>query len=417
MSLARVLFIDADRFAIESYQRSLEHLRHDYDLVFESDSRIALARAVADSVDLIVSALDMPGMTGLELLTLVGESEKIRHVPVVLVAETADASLYDLAIESGAYDLLAKPVQRQAFQSTLRNATRLKRAEDERRAKTEEIETEVARRTEELYLSRLDILWRLGKAAEFRDEETGNHVVRVACYSRLIAQELDLPADFVENLFLAAPLHDVGKIAVPDHVLRKPGRLDASEWRSMYRHCEIGAAILDRDTRVAEVARRFGGRTTGDLPENPVLEMGRQIARYHHEKWDGTGYPKCLSGKDIPIAARIVAVADVYDALRSKRPYKKSLSVEESIDVITASSGSHFDPTVVQAFLNVIDAVKRVDAELVDSRSSGRFSAGDDSVGADQYPGLIRIDDSLMGGRGANKVAGTLRVPSATNDS
>lgn len=370
MTRASVLFVDNDPKSLEAYRLSLQPMHQEFAVRLESCSRQAWDLAQTERIDLIVANVELAGFDGWQLLQRFRQSDRLAAVPFVLVADYIDGALYDLAISMGAYDFLAKPLQREVVFSTVRNGVRLRRAEETLAQNADGDKLDLQRQVDDLYLSRLDMLWRLGKAAEFRDEETGNHVIRVGCYSRLMAEEMGMPATFVEDLFLAAPLHDIGKIAVPEHVLRKPGSLDSSEWTVMYQHCEIGEAILDRETSVGRVAARFGG-PAGNLESNSVLEMARLISRCHHEKWDGTGYPNRLAGQDIPVAARIVAVADVYDALRSKRPYKDSVPINESLQIITENSGTHFDPQVVAAFVKVFDEIKSVENELVDRPAFG----------------------------------------------
>jgi putative two-component system response regulator len=200
---------------------------------------------------------------------------------------------------------------------------------------TRELERKVDERTRELQNTRLQIIQRLGKAAEFRDNETGFHVSRMSRYALLIALAAGLPEAQAQLLLLSAPMHDIGKIGTPDYVLLKPGKLDAAEWAIMQQHAAIGAEIL------------------GDH-DDPLLAMARSIAASHHEKWDGSGYPQGLVGQDIPLAARIVAIADVFDALTSVRPYKAAWSVERARQTIVDDAGKHFDPELIQAFLKAL---------------------------------------------------------------
>lgn len=206
----------------------------------------------------------------------------------------------------------------------------------------------------------MQILWRLGKAADFRDEDTGEHVVRVACYSTAIAEALALPRETIEQLFLVAPLHDIGKIGIPDSILLKPDRLTHEERQIMQQHCKIGERIL-QEPSVMELCSSAGENERTSLPHvDPLLRAARDIAAAHHERWDGEGYPNRLKGPQVPLPARIVAVADVYDALTSERPYKSAMSAEQSIDIIKSGRGTQFDPGVVDAFLNVHDRMKTI---------------------------------------------------------
>lgn len=191
---------------------------------------------------------------------------------------------------------------------------------------------------DELVATRLAIVQRLGRAAEYKDNETGLHVIRMSHYSRLIAISAGLGKAWAEILLNASPMHDVGKIGIPDAILQKPGRLDAEEWATMQRHTEIGAEIIGEDG-------------------SALLDMAREVALCHHEKWDGSGYPRGLAGEDIPLAARIVAIADVFDALTSVRPYKQAWSVEQAIHLIREQAGKHFDPALVEAFFRCLPEI------------------------------------------------------------
>jgi putative two-component system response regulator len=201
-----------------------------------------------------------------------------------------------------------------------------------------ELSIKVRERTAQLEQSRLEVIQRLGRAAEYKDNETGMHVVRMSHYSRILASELNVSNRWVELVFQAAPMHDIGKIGIPDNVLRKPGKLDADEWAIMQKHVEIGGDII------------------GDS-DSLLLQMAQEIALNHHEKWDGSGYPKQLKGEQIPLSARIVAIADVFDALTSVRPYKKAWSIEETLALLERDAGTHFDPSLVPIFISKLDDI------------------------------------------------------------
>ena len=220
----------------------------------------------------------------------------------------------------------------------------------------------------------MSIVCRLGMAAEFRDEETGNHVIRVGCYSRAIAAEMRMPKSFLETLLLAAPLHDIGKIGIPDKVLLKPGPLDDEEWAVMQRHCEIGECILrERSKAVVPLfdwyAVEPGAIKTQLANRDPVLEMAATIALTHHEKWDGSGYLQKLAGEAIPLESRIVAVADVFDALTSDRPYRLARPEEEALSIMDGTVGSHFDPRVHAAFVRALPEIRAIRARFADNVS------------------------------------------------
>ena len=227
----------------------------------------------------------------------------------------------------------------------------------------------VRERTRELGRSQQEIIWRLGKAAEYRDEETGNHVMRVGAYSRLLAERLGLPSDFVQGLFLTSPLHDVGKIGIPDKILLKPGKLTPEEWKIMERHCVIGAAILMQYPRGMQpflAWNRINAASDSSPTENGLLKMAASIALTHHERWDGQGYPMGMPGKDIPLESRIVALADTYDAMSLARPYAPAFPREKVIQTIRDEDGSHFDPDVCAAFEQSLDEFGTIHALFAD---------------------------------------------------
>ena len=243
----------------------------------------------------------------------------------------------------------------------LQNILKLKSYQDQLKLHNEILKQKVSERTAQLAASQRDIIWRLGKVAEFRDLETGNHVIRVGYTSRIIAETMGLDHDFVENLFLAAPLHDIGKIGIPDGILLKPGKLTAEERSIIERHCVIGAEILRKDSRITKGSQ--GGAS-------PLMEMAATIALTHHEKWDGSGYPDGLVGDSIPLESRITAVADVYDALRSERSYKSSFTSDEAASIIRDGIQGHFDPAVVAAFDDSLERINTIRKEFSDHRDT-----------------------------------------------
>lgn len=329
-------------------------------------------RLQSEQFDAVVSDVRMPGMSGLELLDLIKMNSSTCDIAVVIVTGEADRELKWRALDSDAADLLNKPVDPNDLVARLRSVLRTKRYADQLRNQNELLEQRVQERTAELVASRIDILWRLGKAAEFRDEETGNHVIRVGSYSRAVARAMGLDEEFTDTLFMAAPLHDIGKIGIPDSILLKPGKLSDDEWGVMRQHCQIGVAILSDECKFMHVARRYSDTSLSeseDLVANPVMELAATIAASHHEKWNGLGYPNALKGSEIPLAGRIVAIADVYDALRSERPYKKAFSVDRSLEILNEDSGSHFDPDVVTGFFDAFDDIRSIENEFADSAS------------------------------------------------
>ena len=253
----------------------------------------------------------------------------------------------------------------------LRNVLQLKAYEDDLRIRNELLTEKIRLQDVDLAQSRMSVVCRLGMAAEFRDEDTGNHVIRVGCLSRAVAAAMGMPRTFLEMLLLAAPLHDIGKIGIPDSVLLKPGPLDDEEWSIMQRHCEIGERILREQSKAVVplfdwYAVELDSMKDAFESHDPVLDMAASIALTHHEKWNGGGYPQGLAGEAIPLESRIVAIADVFDALISHRPYRPARPEEEALTIINTTVGSHFDPRVHAAFLRSLPEIRAMRARFAD---------------------------------------------------
>ncbi|MCA9562884.1 MAG: response regulator [Myxococcales bacterium] len=361
----RLLFVDDDAQFLASIERLLAiRGEADWEVICLNDPTAALAEIESGrGIDTVVTDVEMPGMSGLELLEAIRSREESIGIPVIVLTGARDTSLKRKAMDLGASDLLNKPVVWEELLARLKSSVRLKAQADQLIEMNQNLSELVAQRTEELSAARLDLLWRLAKAAEYRDEETGMHVVRVGLYSKRLGEALSLPGDQLRLLVATAPLHDIGKIGVPDDILRKPGKLSDAEWKVMRSHCEIGEKILTEESKAMLGYRRWFGEFQSHSKEDPMLEMAATIAMTHHEKWDGSGYPAGLSGDSIPLVGRIVAVSDVLDALLSKRPYKPAFSPEKCMEIITEGAGKHFDPQVVEAFADSFD-------DLIDLRAS-----------------------------------------------
>jgi putative two-component system response regulator len=299
--------------------------------------------------DLVLLDVMMPGMDGYEVCRRLKRNEDTRHIPVIFVTSMSEVEDEKRGFEAGGVDYITKPVSPPLVQA--RVATHLKLYAHERHL------TELVKaRTRELEETRLEVIRRLGRAAEFKDDETGQHVIRMSHYVRLLAEAIGLPSAEVEVFFHAAPMHDIGKIGIPEAILLKPGKLTPEEWEVMKRHPAIGAGIIGRHT-------------------NALLETARIMALTHHEKWDGSGYPRGLKGEGIPLAGRIVAIADVFDALSSARPYKQAWSIEDSMAFIEQHAGSHFDPTLVERFKATLPEVLKVRALYLDQPKEQALAA------------------------------------------
>lgn len=292
---------------------------------------VALEAAERHQFDLLLVDNVMPDLGGIELTWRVRQIDGYRAVPIIMVTSDNDRLLRVEAFHAGVTDFINKPFDRIELLARVRNLLALRRAQRDLADRAEWLAREVEAATRHLALREEEVIWRLARAVEFRDGDTGEHVSRVANISRMMAEAMDLPAVHCRNIYLAAALHDVGKIGVRDAVLGKPGKLDAGEMEEMRRHVEFGGRIL----------------AEGD---SDLIRMAERIALSHHERWDGTGYPNRLAGTDIPVEGRIVAVADVFDALCSDRPYKKAWPVADARAEIGRLAGSHFDPACVAAF-------------------------------------------------------------------
>jgi two-component system response regulator RpfG len=307
----------------------------------------ALAWIKENTPDLIIVDYLMSGMSGLEALRQMRLVYSLEGVPIVVVTASEERNIKYQALESGATDFITKPIDPYECRVRCRNMLNLRLQQKIILNHSHFLEQRVEDATKQIRSREEETLFRLAKAGEYRDEETGNHILRMARYSRLIAEELGLMSDHSDLIELAAPMHDIGKIGIPDHILQKPGKLSPEELTIMKTHPLIGFRILQ------------------DSPSK-YLMMGATIALSHHEKYDGSGYPHGKRGDDIPLEARIVAVADVYDALTSNRPYKKAWTNEDSLAYLTSNSGKHFDPACVEAFVAQYSKIIQIQNQLQD---------------------------------------------------
>jgi putative two-component system response regulator len=297
--------------------------------------------------DLILLDIMMPGMDGYAVCQALQGNFRTRRIPVIFVTAMGEVEDERRGFDVGAVDYITKPVSAPLVEARVRTHLALY---DQKRLLTDLVE----KRTMQLRDTRLQIIRTLGRAAEYKDEDTGLHVVRMSNYSKLIALAHGFSDDDAELLLNAAPMHDVGKIGIPDRILQKPGKLEPDEWTEMRGHCEIGAEII-------------GAHSAGV----PLLEMARDVALTHHERWDGTGYPQRLAGEAIPVVGRIVAVADVFDALTSVRPYKSAWSVDEALEVMHKDAGKHFDPAIVACFDRVLPEILDIKTRFSERSESG----------------------------------------------
>ncbi|MFZ5455203.1 MAG: HD domain-containing phosphohydrolase [Pseudomonadota bacterium] len=307
----------------------------------------ALEHCMREDPDLVIVDYMMPDMDGIEFIRRFRSNLARTQTPVLMVTADHEREVRYRALESGANDFLTKPVDRVEFTSRVKNMLSLRRSQVVLANHARVLADEVRRATAEIFERERETLNKLARAAEFRDPETGAHILRMAHFSALIAREMGLDADMQEALLIAAPMHDVGKLGTPDHILLKPGRLDPDEFEIMKQHATIGHEIL-KDSA------------------SPYMQLAATIALSHHEKFDGSGYPKGLAGDAIPLVGRIVAVADVFDALTSSRPYKQAWEVGRARDFLVAGRTLHFDPDCVDAMLGRWDEVQDIRARFQD---------------------------------------------------
>lgn len=322
--------------------------------------------------DVVLLDISMPKVSGLEILDACKADPALQQIPFIILSANQDKATQKAALELGALDFIAKPVEKTELMLRVQNALVLKQHFDALSQHARVLEQEVLDRTRQLERSREQVLQCLARAAEYRDNETGRHVLRVGKYCRTIAEQLKLPAEFCKQIELAAQLHDLGKIGIPDSILLSPDKLSPQQFDMMKKHCEIGRAILNPfAAEEVEQLRRYQAGLT-DLPASlraPMLSLAARIAQTHHEKFDGTGYPLGLKGEQIPIEGRITAVADVYDALCSERPYKPTFPVEKSLEIMLAERGTRFDPVVLDAFFEKISTIEKIRNSLQDNEA------------------------------------------------
>ncbi|MCB2225468.1 MAG: two-component system response regulator [Desulfarculaceae bacterium] len=339
----KILVVDDEQFNRELLEDLLIPLG--YEVASAPDGESALKMAQADPPDLVLLDVMMPGLDGFEVARRLRQDQANEGVPIVMVTALRAVEDRVKALEAGANEFLSKPVDKIELKATVASQMKVKAYHDFMANYQAELEKEVARRTEQLSQAMgrlkqasLDTIMRLARAAEYKDEDTGAHILRMSSYGAAVARHMGLGEEVALWILYAAPMHDVGKIGIPDSILLKPGPLDDEEWEVMKTHTTIGARILS-------------GAKAG------YLKLAEIIALTHHERWDGTGYPRGLKGKQTPLVGRIAAISDVFDALISRRPYKEPFSEEKSFDIIAEGKGSHFDPEVVEAFFAVRDEI------------------------------------------------------------
>ncbi len=364
---AYVMIVDDESTTIDLIQSYLEDEGFG-NFVTTTDSCSAIDMLRQHRPDVLLLDINMPKYDGLQILQEMRGDKILRKIPSIVVTASTDGATKLKALRLGASDFLAKPVDPSELLLRLENVLNVKTLQDHLADYSERLEQQVEIRTQELLRSRQEAILCLARAAEYRDDDTGQHVTRVGRYSAIVADQLKFPKPAVDLIEQAAQLHDVGKIGIPDAILHKPCGLEDDEYTLMQTHCGIGRRIIASDAEAMREHTSLGMRIMRSTT-SPVLKMAAVIAQTHHEKWDGSGYPRGLKGKEIPIEGRIVAVADVFDALSSKRPYKDPFPLEKCFRIIEDGRGKHFDPRVLDAFMARKDEVVRVRDECIDAEN------------------------------------------------
>lgn len=343
-----VLVVDDQTSNVLLVAEILSGISTNIDVLTFTHSLEAVRYATDHPLDLVVTDYSMPDLDGIGVIRELQRMDHLVDLPIVMVTALDDMDLRYAALDAGAADFLARPINSRECQARCRNLLKMRFLQNEKKRHAEVLAQRVAEVTLDLQSRSMEMLQRLAGAAEKRDTDTGEHLVRMSRYSAMLAREIGFGEADVQVITMAAPLHDIGKIGIPDHILLAPRRLTQSELLIMRTHPEIGYDMLQGSS-------------------SDAMRMSADIAHYHHERFDGTGYPVGLRGEEIPLSARIVAVADVWDALLSPRPYKRPWTEDAAVDLLRRGAGSQFDPTLVEAFLAKPDALQQIRRDAADT--------------------------------------------------
>lgn len=355
----RILLVDDEPINIKVARKYLAAAGY-REFCSASSAAEVLPLMIRAEPDVVLLDVVMPGLSGLDLLAAIRSDEHLTHIPIIMLTARENRDTKLQALELGATDFLAKPVDPSELVPRVRSALLTKAHRDHLRSYAANLERLVKERTAQLEASRKSVIHCLARAAEFRDDDTGRHVIRVGRYAGVIARQLGWTATDVETLEQAAQLHDVGKIGIPDAILSKPDKLTPGEFEIVQKHCGFGKRVFETLTESEGAALRrhteLGDRILAGSG-SAVLEMAARIALTHHERWDGSGYPIGLAGEDIPLEGRITAVADVFDALSTRRSYKPAFPLDKCFAILDEGRAKHFDPRILDAFFAARDEV------------------------------------------------------------
>ncbi|MCF8092287.1 MAG: two-component system response regulator [Desulfotignum sp.] len=338
-----VMTVDDTPANLELLQGILQ--KQGYEVAAFPRGAMALKAAAKNPPDLVLLDIMMPEMDGFEVCRRFKDHPELKEIPILFISALDDPAKKIRAFSEGGLDYVTKPFQEEEVLARVNTHLCLHQAKKELERHNHDLEDLVEEKVEEISDSQLATILAVSKLTEYRDDDTGRHIERTQTFCKILAQKLsntpytDISPEFIDNIYHAAPLHDIGKVGIPDNILLKPGKLTPDQFETMKTHTTIGAKTLQ------QVRNRY--------PGNAFINMGIALTRSHHEKWDGTGYPDGLAGKEIPLSGRIMALADVYDALRAARPYKKPFPHEKACRIIREDAGTHFDPAVAEAFISL----------------------------------------------------------------
>jgi putative two-component system response regulator len=345
-----ILVVDDARVNVQVYERILSQVEESRIVGFTSP-KLAMTWLTENKPDLVITDYQMPELNGLQLIEEFRSQPTSKGVPIVMITSSKEKEIRHRALELGVDDFLEKPADPVAFLTRSRNLLKMREQSLHLEDRMQWLASEVRRATADIVKREQETIFMLMRATEHRDKETKNHIVRMGHYARVLAHAVGKPNDYQELILLAAPMHDIGKVAIPDRILLKEGKLTPDEWTIMQSHAQLGYEILKES-------------------DSKLIQLGAEIALSHHEKYDGNGYPNKLAGEAIPLSGRICAIGDVFDALLSVRPYKPAWSLPDTIEALRRGKGNHFDPSLVDAFLDVLPQLQEVRREFSDAESS-----------------------------------------------